>query len=59
MAAELGSARGGFARFRMYRQFGIDEVLAKINVLRQEFEQTHGCSLVSDECRSHPTASRG
>jgi len=38
---ELGEA---FTRFRLYYQFGIEEVLTKVNILRQEFENTHAYS---------------
>ncbi|WP_159499679.1 GTP pyrophosphokinase family protein [Microbacterium sp. 18062] len=44
MAAELREVHDEFARFRLYYQFGIEEVLTKINILRQEFEQSHAYS---------------
>lgn len=33
-----------FVRFRLYYKFGIDEVLTKISILREEFEQAHDYS---------------
>lgn len=41
---QLRLVRDEFVRFRMYYQFAIDEVLTKVNILRQEFEQTHDYS---------------
>lgn len=38
---QIRQLREDFTRFRMYYQFGIDEVLTKITILQHEFEQTH------------------
>ena len=44
MAVQLRDVREQFTRFRMYYQFGIEEILTKVNILRQEFENTHSYS---------------
>lgn len=44
LAVQLRQLHGEFTRFRMYYQFGIEEVLTKVNILRQEFEQVHDYS---------------
>lgn len=44
MAEQLYQVRDEFARFRMYYQFGIEEVSTKLNILRQEFESIHSYS---------------
>ncbi|MEA4944970.1 MAG: GTP pyrophosphokinase family protein [Propionicimonas sp.] len=43
-AAEFRELMTGFSRFRLYYQFGIEEISTKINILRQEFENTHSYS---------------
>lgn len=43
-AASWRELREEFVRFRLYYQFGIEELLTKINILRQEFESTHAYS---------------
>ena len=40
VAAVVKDARRGLARFRMGYEFGIEEMLTKIRILRSEFEQT-------------------
>ncbi|MDQ7992348.1 MAG: GTP pyrophosphokinase family protein [Propionicimonas sp.] len=44
LAAQWRELREEFTRFRLYYQFGIEEVLTKVNILRQEFENTHSYS---------------
>src|SRR5699024_2776047 len=38
---ELKAFRDGFSRLRLVYQFGIDEVMTKINILKTEFEHSH------------------
>lgn len=38
---ELKAFRKGFSRLRLIYQFGIDEVMTKINILKTEFEHSH------------------
>ena len=40
LASQWRQLREEFTRFRLYYQFGIEEVLTKVNILRQEFENT-------------------
>lgn len=44
LAERLKEARETFVRLRLHYQFGIEEILTKINILRQEFEATHAYS---------------
>ena len=44
LAEQLSQVRDDFARFRMYYQFGIEEISTKLNILRQEFESIHSYS---------------
>ena len=44
LASQWRQLREEFTRFRLYYQFGIEEVLTKVNILRQEFENTHAYS---------------
>lgn len=44
LTAQLRQVRDEFVQLRMHYQFGIDEVLTKVNILRQEFEQVHDYS---------------
>lgn len=41
VAARVRDAQRGVARFRMGYEFGIEEMLTKIRILRSEFRQTH------------------
>src|SRR5690625_3648165 len=38
---EIKCFRDGFSRLRLVYQFGIDEVMTKINILKTEFEHSH------------------
>lgn len=44
MAESLSRVGGHFSKLRLHYQFGIDEILTKINILRQEFEASHSYS---------------
>lgn len=44
LSEQLTRARDSFLRLRLYYQFGIEEILTKVNILRQEFEATHAYS---------------
>lgn len=44
IATQLRTVSRDLARFRMYYQFGIDEILTKVHILRREFEETHAYS---------------
>lgn len=44
LTVALRQVREEFTRFRLYYQFGIEEVLTKVNILRQEFEAAHSYS---------------
>lgn len=40
-ATQMRRIRDEFSKLRLYYQFGIDEVLTKVTILRQEFEASH------------------
>lgn len=44
LTAQLRKVREEFTRFRLCYQFGIEEILTKVNILRQEFEDAHDYS---------------
>ncbi len=44
LAEQLAQTRSTFVRLQLYYQCGIEEILTKVNILRQEFEATHAYS---------------
>ncbi len=44
LAEQLAQTRNTFVRLQLYYQCGIEEILTKVNILRQEFEATHAYS---------------
>ncbi len=44
MAQGMRDLARQFSRLRLHYQFGIDEILTKVNILRQEFENSHSYS---------------